>query len=296
MISPQSSNRLISICGIVTLCAISYGVSSAAFGDPASGAAADAPTESTLASPLDTVPGLGKGAAAIQRDEAIAFWEAYHRQVAMATCMGERGFAYEPERGGFNGGDAKRTLEYLGEDPADAGIEDRGASFNVAYRADLSDGRLDDYWEAFYGLTSQQLREQANPPGTGCADQSHDAPSIWDVRDAIGDEQLQLYLASHEGDRMKTTASAFSECARDLGAPPGSSRLTYEQHVLDATTLVAIERVCLPAYDAVRDRELETLETEFVENDPRLDAQQAMYSNVRTVIRQDADFMALLRQ
>jgi hypothetical protein len=49
------------------------------------------------ARPLDDVPGLGLSRDAVLRDEAISYWEAWKRDVAVQDCMRGQDFDWEPE-------------------------------------------------------------------------------------------------------------------------------------------------------------------------------------------------------
>jgi hypothetical protein len=69
---------------------------------PSLGAAVDEhlghPGEATTlsATSLDRYPGFGQSAEAVRRDETIAYWEAFQRELLIRECMGEAGFDYAP--------------------------------------------------------------------------------------------------------------------------------------------------------------------------------------------------------
>jgi hypothetical protein len=149
-------------------------------------------------SSLDDYAGFGQSAAATQRDETIAYWEAFQREQLITECMAEAGFEYAPAVA-FPTGDMREVAEGLG-------IEDTGSSFelpqlsspvswNRDYERGLSDAERERYHQTLLGESAAAVAEADRtgivPEGRpaeefamgGCFGEADAAvPSVWDAR------------------------------------------------------------------------------------------------------------------
>jgi hypothetical protein len=151
-----------------------------------------------LAVALDEYAGFGQSTEAVQRDETIAYWEAFQRQQLVAECMADAGFDYAPAVA-FPAGDMLEVAEGLG-------VQDRGSSpvltglsspvdSNREYERGLSDGDRERYSQTLLGESAAEVAETDRtgvvPEGRraeefatgGCVGAADAAvPSVWDAR------------------------------------------------------------------------------------------------------------------
>jgi hypothetical protein len=150
-------------------------------------------------SPLDAYPGFGRSPDAMLRDDIIAYWEAYQREVVVADCMADAGFSYAPAVA-YPTDAMTRVAENLPTadvEPAARATVSPDEQNRATERA-LAPGDRDRYYQALYGETAADIdaaaRDGAAPDGQGaafatggCAGRAHDAvPSVWDARRATG--------------------------------------------------------------------------------------------------------------
>lgn len=158
---------------------------------------------------LGEFPGFGVEDAQVLRDDTIALWEAWQRDVVTAACMVEVGFTWMPEVL-YPSEDMVRIAEHVGalapgevhEPPLTEGV---GVDANLATRATLSEGQLDAYYQALVGESAADIRyletnggaePEHRADGTfaegGCAGQSLDeVGSLWDVKRHYAEEVLK---------------------------------------------------------------------------------------------------------
>jgi hypothetical protein len=150
-------------------------------------------------SPLDAYPGFGRSPQAMLRDDTIAYWEAYQREVFVADCMADAGFSYAPAVAY-----PTEAMQRVAENVRPPEVEARAraaASPEEQNRVDeqaLPPADRDLYHRTLVGETAADIdaaaRDGAAPDGQGadfatggCVGQAHDAiPSIWDARRAMG--------------------------------------------------------------------------------------------------------------
>lgn len=150
----------------------------------------------TAAWPLDDYPGFGRSPAAVQRDQVIAYREAFEREQAVAACMANAGFDYTPAVA-FPAEDTLAVAEQLGVDPARSGAS--SFATNRAYERGLSLAERERYNQTLIGETAAAIAEADRtdiiPEGRGddfarggCFGDARKAiPSIWDTPRAVGD-------------------------------------------------------------------------------------------------------------
>ena len=163
-----------------------------------------AATTTTAASPLDEYAGFGQSPEAVQRDETIAYWEAFQRQQLVAECMADAGFDYAPAVA-FPVDDMVEVAEGLG-------IQDRGSSpalpglsspvrWNRDYEGGLSEADRERYSQTLVGESAAEVAETDRsgvvPEGRlaeefatgGCVGAAEAAvPSVWDARRGLAAE------------------------------------------------------------------------------------------------------------
>lgn len=167
--------------------------------------------------PLDAHAGFGRTPQAMLRDDTIAYWEAYRRELVVADCMAGAGFSYAPAVA-YPTGAMKRVAEALPtpEVAADAGAATPPAEQNRAYEQALAPADRDAYFRTLYGETAADMDAAAStgaaPDGQGadfatggCLGTARDTiPSVWDARRA----SAASLAATRSADRQRAEAAA----------------------------------------------------------------------------------------
>ncbi len=192
------------------------------------------PPASASYSTLSGVPGFGRAPGDARRDEAIAVWEAYKREVSVAECMAAAGFDYEPEVGSA----ARVVIDVV----ADLKLRDRGVaptggavlsgspnSPNEALLDALDPARRDGYYQALYGVSESDYTDYARsgiiPEGEGpdyarggCFGSAKaKIPSVWALRREILPELIDRRRALSTGPEMAGVRAELSACASGHG-------------------------------------------------------------------------------
>jgi hypothetical protein len=153
---------------------------------------------------LDEYTGFGQSAEAVQRDETIAYWEAFEREQLIAECMADAGFDYTPAVA-FPTGDMLEVAEGLGvaaERSSSASSEPASpATRNRDDERALPDDERERYNQTLLGESAADVDEADRtgivPEGRradefatgGCSGQARAAvPSIWDARRDLAPE------------------------------------------------------------------------------------------------------------
>jgi hypothetical protein len=167
-------------------------------GHPGAGAA------TLAASSLDQYPGFGQSPEAVLRDETIAYWEAFQRELLIRECMGEAGFDYAPAAA-FPVGDLREVAGGLRVQDRVSPFASAGprspAAWNREYEAGLSGGDRERYNQALLGESAADVAETDRtgvvPEGRradefatgGCFGRAEAAvPSVWDARRELATE------------------------------------------------------------------------------------------------------------
>jgi hypothetical protein len=168
------------------------------------------PTSTEAIDALDTHPGFGQSPRAMLRDDTIAYWEAYRRELVVAACMNDAGFDHTPDVA-FPTEAMQRVAESLAAD--DPGSSARGrarpAEQNRAYERGLSAGERDRYHRTLHGETAADVdaasRDGVAPDGRGadfatggCVGEAATAvPSVWGARRALAAEVAAARTGRH---------------------------------------------------------------------------------------------------
>lgn len=180
-----------------------------------------AETATLSVAPLDEYAGFGQSAEAVQRDETIAYWEAFQREQLVTECMADAGFDYAPAVA-FPTGDMLEVAENLGVSgealPFTPPQLASPATWNRDYERGLSADEREQYNLALLGESAADVAEADRtgivPEGRraeefatgGCVGQAAEAvPSVWDARRELGPELDAL----RRGERGRDTAAQF---------------------------------------------------------------------------------------
>lgn len=163
----------------------------------ATGACSNSNEQRPLA--LDAYPGFGRSESSAGRDDAIAAWESFRREVLVQPCMVRHGFSYWPEIL-YPGLD--HVAAFLGISiPQTAAAP--GIVKNREYIDGLSEGDSDRYAFAKWGETSRDEHTSIFPedvgespkqfPRGGCSGKADDAiPGVWETKRALSDELEEI--------------------------------------------------------------------------------------------------------
>lgn len=181
--------------------------------DPAAAGSAESSPDIASASPLDAIPGFGRGPDALLRDDAISAWEEFGRSVLISDCMAEAGFERPPSIEATRT-ERHRLLTYFGLS-ADAVAADGSVSMsNPALDAPTPDGeetRRPEYRQALYGLTPQQQAEGSGDiRKTGCfADALRALPGLTEMGTKYGREVTAARFSHDDAATRERRESAF---------------------------------------------------------------------------------------
>lgn len=157
-----------------------------------------AATTALSASSLDEYAGFGQSAEAVERDETIAYWEAFQREQHIAECMADAGFEYTPAVA-FPAGDMLEVAEGLGvvAEGSSSAAPDLAspATRNRDYAAGLSGDERERYSQTLLGESAAEVAEADRtgvvPEGRraeefatgGCfGDAEAAVPNVWAAR------------------------------------------------------------------------------------------------------------------
>ena len=193
-------------------------------------AATETQTTQTL-SQLDSYAGFGQSAEAVQRDETIAYWEAFQREQLVRECMADAGFDYAPAVA-FPAGDQREVAQSLGVTEEQTALSPSEvvppARWNRDYERALPDQERERYSRSLLGESAADVAEADRtgvvPAGRradefatgGCLGEAEAAvPSIWDTRRDLAPE---LDALRRNDDDREAPARFVERHARRLDA------------------------------------------------------------------------------
>lgn len=182
--------------------------------------------------PFDAVYGLGINRDALERDDQVAAFEAWMRELGVSRCMAAKGHDYAAELLY-----PVETLTHARVRPPSVGIAPEVPSAkNRQYVAKLTRQDHDTYVEDLFGesLASMELLAETGqiPAGRdgdsfargGCKGAAtKQEPSIWDLKKKHRDELLEMRIEVRKGPALDLVRSEFRACARRQGVSTVSS-------------------------------------------------------------------------
>lgn len=232
-----------------------------------SGCAGDLPpaTASTIELPnADTVPGLGRSADAVLRDDTIAYWEAWKRSKITANCMRDAGFTWHLDVG-YPQESIARVAESLGVRALSTTVTPSGEELNATSYEQMDARQQDAYSRALQGESAADMWELSRtgsvPEGRddtfasgGCLGQAwNEVPGVWSLSREVGPEILDVELEIKESEFGEVRA-AYANCAADVGLDGIDGPESIDQVLLDATNAdTAVSPVELDSLVALAD-------------------------------------------
>lgn len=254
--------------------------------------------------PLDQYPGFGRSPEASLRDDTIAYWEAFRRELDIETCMSSNGFAYWPAVAFPSNATAAvaGNLEINMQDlPAKL---EPAAELNRKFKETLSADRIESYTQALVGESAVDLAEadrtQMPPAGRGddfatrgCVGKAQDRlPSVWDLRRQLSNSYDQMRRSVSESKEFIQAKRDFSICVKQSSGLSASDPGVLEEIVGGggANTAAATAALdgCMTTWDEGYRRAEIPATKRFVEDHlDQLEAAKTKYRGTMTKIRQD---------
>lgn len=260
---------LIGSAVIVSGCVIALTSSSTAEGDGANAA-------SGVVMPFNSVYGLGMSGESMDRDDQVAAYEAWKRELDVRDCMRSRGHAYAA--GVAYPAAALERLDV--QKPSGLSVKDAGA-VNRAHIASMARAAKDDYYRDLWGesLASIENAEETGevPQGRspesfavgGCKGQARNTPSVWDLKRKYSDRFLEMRAEVRAGSAMDAARADFRVCAEGLGVSGISSLPELEPAVMDGKIdgkqMNAVSGACSDAWMAAEREALAEAQQTFIE-------------------------------
>lgn len=176
----------------------------------------------------DSIPGLGGSPAAMQRDDTIAYWEAWMRAGITSDCMNAAGLAWQPDAS-YPQAAIDEIVESLNVSPVLARVAvDTPEVINARVYAAMDARQKDRFARTLYGESAEDMSAFAEteiiPEGRasnfaqgGCVGKSYaKLGSVWDLKQKVGAEILaeeKIIKTSQFG----TVRAAYERCAAEAG-------------------------------------------------------------------------------
>ena len=282
---------------------------------------------------LDSVPGLGTTREAMERDSAIAYYEAYLREKSVASCMLEAGFEYHV--------DVKfpaQPVQYLaarfglvGQEvvgmpvstvaPLQPGAEELILSEadpvqrNNAYVANLDSSSLEGYYQALFAESSADVafaETHGRAPDAGADDFASggcfggslaELPGIWDLKRSLVGDLVELRSRKPLAEDQAAVEDAFDRCVADNGGPAGVRSVAEVEMVLGSSDpkvdVDALHQALENCDDIGADAHRKAYEVRaadfLVAHQSVLDAQVDRYEGFMELMLADEQFLTYLR-
>lgn len=255
---------------------------------------------------LGAVPGFGMTSSESQRDDILAYWEAYQRDLAVSECMAESGFTWHPEA--LFPEPAIRTIadalgvqaEPTNTPPARVANQEAVATFEP--------DELNEYYQALYGLdaaTVQQIMRDQGSDGdidlgsVGCSARGAITDdSVWSLRDRIEPDVSAARLAFRETAEFEALQEQARECAGQFGIPEVIDDASADRAMdegLSPDTVTSMTQACAAIWEGRSAAEQEYISRAVWEaHEAELLAQQEHYDQVLEQVRTDETFRSYL--
>lgn len=234
---------------------------------------------------LESVPGFGRSAIAMARDDQVAAYQAYQREKTVAKCMSAAGFDYAVNL--RYPVDALEGLSVATVE-ADAHLRARAgesaSATNARYVGALPAARRDAYYKTLLGESAQDVdffekHKGQIPPGRnpdtfatgGCQGRAMtEVGRVWDLRDQLARDWDAVRAQARNSKAVAQATENLTTCAAELGFPgvtgPWSLDEAARTGSVSVETINTVEQRCLPAWQAADLDALKQHEERFVED------------------------------
>lgn len=220
----------------------------------------EADNADSLRTQLGTVPGFGLTDSESQRDDILAYWEAYQRDLDVSDCMAESGFTWHPEANFPE--PAIRTIadtlniqvEPIDTPPSRIANQEAVATFEPE--------ELNEYYQALYGLDAAAVQQIMHDQGSngnialgsaGCsAHGAITADSVWSLRDQIEPEVFAARMAFRESTEFDDWQEQAHECAAQFGIPEVTDDASADRAMdegLSPNTVTEMMQACAEVWE-----------------------------------------------
>ena len=221
---------------------------------------------------LDNVPGFGRSDSATMRDDTIAMYEGWQRDVMQQRCMKAAGLR-SPVRLDWPLSMLRESAGYLGME-----IDPAATVQMTAYERDTSRrGRLQ---ARCYHRAQRRL------------------PGIWELERKLFDKLLEAQTTQARATAtFARNRGPFDQCVTDLVGHPVKGIAQLEELPVEGPTEVALLERCFEAWDAAEAQaRAETTALFVARYEKQLTAQMRRYEGIAETIANDQAFMRLLRR
>jgi hypothetical protein len=293
---------------VSTVVALATGALALALAVPGNAApdAARAPDQHA-ARPLDDVPGMGLAPDAVARDEAIAYWEAWKRDVSVQGCMRRAGFEWEPEVA-YPSEAVVLVAGHLGVTPTADGGGETAATRNARRAGALGSTERERYFRTLLGESAATIafvedHDGALPPGEapedfasgGCQGAAVGAVgSVWELRRQLGPDLARRQRAARGAPEFAAERGRYQRCAAQQGLAGVQSPADVDRALDqgDRRVALAVDARCSgiwrQADEAALGRATQGLRKAHA---TAVDRQQRRYADAVTTMRKDREFL-----
>lgn len=255
--------------------------------------------------PFDSVPGLGRSPDAVLRDDAIAYWEAWKRDLEVQECMSSQGFVWEPEAA-YPPEVADDVAEYLGVVPLRSGSRDTAVARNDRRAAALGAAVRDRYFKALLGESAAAIDflEKSGgrlPPGEsaagfatgGCRGEVDAAVgSVWDLRRDLSDDMASMLDEARSAPDFVNAQDEYQRCVERHGLKgvrsPADVDRALEQGDDRALAVEGCSTIWLKADEKASARAAKAL---LQAHPSAVERQRKTYARAVDQMREDRDFL-----
>lgn len=225
-----SQGRFVRVVSIAAVASAVLGTAAACSG-VASGDRNLAEAPSVAPGALHAVPGFGISTENMIRDDAIALYEEYQRDLITRACMESAGHEWQIEVL-YPATAVVAVADFLDVEPRGVDQYVSGSEMNSELRASLSSSSLDSYWRSLVGESAADMayvaETDAVPEGRdadsfargGCQGSGWlELPGLWAFRDAqllVRDQYRNEAIAQLEPD--DPAFRAVAQCLEENGA------------------------------------------------------------------------------
>lgn len=248
--------------------------------------------------PLDDYPGFGRSTESLLRDQTIAYWEAYEREVQVAECMRTQGFDYRPAVA-YPGDLLVRIADRLNLDVDNARNVPSASprEQNAALEARLSADERERFNQALYGESAADIAEvertgrlpsgrEADFATAGCVGEARSTlPGIWDIQRPLNEE---LHADIDSSEELDEARAQYRECASEVGGLRADQPSDVDRGTESGA---AVLEECESTWAQGYDRAAVAVTERFIQaNEDTLTAMRERYGDLIETIEQDEQF------
>jgi hypothetical protein len=255
--------------------------------------------------PFDSVPGLGRSPDAVLRDDAIAYWEAWKRDLEVQECMSAQGFVWEPEAA-YPPEVAGDVANYLGVAPLRSGSRDTAVARNDRRATALGAAVRDRYFRALLGESAAAidfLEESGGqlPPGKsaagfatgGCRGEADAAVgSVWDLRRDLSDDMTSALDEARSAPDFVDAQDEYQRCVERHGLEGVRSPADVDRALEEGDDRALAVESCSPIWLKADEKASARAEKALLQAHPvAVERQRKSYARALDQIREDSDFL-----